>query len=528
MRISRRASSSSNMKNAYLPRALLVGGHKYENILNSELDFELERSPERRSVLLEEILSSFEKRKLSLRQTRWRWFALALVCMTNFALYYCSNNTTALQPIIEAELKIGDSQFNLLYSVYSFPNIIFPFFGGLIVDRIGVRLAINIFGFILLVGQCIFTYGSYLQSFPLMIVGRFIFGIGGENIAVAQLPMVSKWFATTELSLAWGFGRAAIRVGSSLSSLFSPRIYMWTQKVYVPFIVGIVVALLSWLSGLLLACMDRRADKQEGERESETQRKGRLHFHDLKALPFIFYLLLITYPCLYGSFLALSNNIPNIMVERFGFNVTQTGNLVMIIYLVAGIIGPFFAPFLDKYGKRIRVMFCAGAIFLLTQIQIIMLKDRPKVDPNYGIIVSLCGISLFYSVFSMVVWPCLPLIVEKKVLGTATGILTSGFNLMLTILPFILGVVHDHTLNNQHGYFWTEIIICGVASVGILSTIGIYFEDLKRGAVLDRSPHDLIIKEEDAAKEDDGGSENSPLLIFKDDNLPVRSKSCER
>lgn len=43
-------------------------------------------------------------------------------------------------------------KYSWLYSIYSFPNIIIPFFGGYFVDRIGVRKGIIIFSCFLLIG----------------------------------------------------------------------------------------------------------------------------------------------------------------------------------------------------------------------------------------------------------------------------------------------------------------------------------------------------------------------------------------
>ena len=74
--------------------------------------------------------------------------------------------------------------------MYSFPNIILPFFGGNLVDKIGVRFGIFIFSFILIVGQggnkiyLVFTLGGYYEIFYLMLTGRIIFGLGGECLGV--------------------------------------------------------------------------------------------------------------------------------------------------------------------------------------------------------------------------------------------------------------------------------------------------------------------------------------------------------
>ena len=41
----------------------------------------------------------------------------------------------------------------MLFSAYSVPNIFFPLFGGILIDRIGVRSGIVIFSSVLVIGQ---------------------------------------------------------------------------------------------------------------------------------------------------------------------------------------------------------------------------------------------------------------------------------------------------------------------------------------------------------------------------------------
>ena len=53
--------------------------------------------------------------------------------------YFCYDNPGALQKQIQETLKITDTQQSLLYSVYSYPNMILPIFGGIFLDKIGIR-----------------------------------------------------------------------------------------------------------------------------------------------------------------------------------------------------------------------------------------------------------------------------------------------------------------------------------------------------------------------------------------------------
>lgn len=76
-------------------------------------------------------------------------------------------------------------KFNLLYTVYSLPNIILPFFGGVLIDKIGARTAILLFSTIIMIGQLVCVWGASNLSFWTLITGRVIFGMGSESLNVS-------------------------------------------------------------------------------------------------------------------------------------------------------------------------------------------------------------------------------------------------------------------------------------------------------------------------------------------------------
>ena len=75
---------------------------------------------------------------------------------------------------------MDSTRYSLLYTVYSLPNMLLPIFGGVLLDTIGVRTGLILFCSIAMLGQAVFTFGGYSNNFNTMIVGRVIFGMGGE------------------------------------------------------------------------------------------------------------------------------------------------------------------------------------------------------------------------------------------------------------------------------------------------------------------------------------------------------------
>jgi nitrate/nitrite transporter NarK len=119
------------------------------------------------------------------RQTWWRWVMLFFGCCFLLGSYFCYDNPGPIEKTMEEDLDISTLEFNLLYSVYSYPNTVLPIFGGIFLDAIGLRLGIMLFTTILTLGQAIFTVGGYYKSLGIMIAGRVVFGLGGESMSVA-------------------------------------------------------------------------------------------------------------------------------------------------------------------------------------------------------------------------------------------------------------------------------------------------------------------------------------------------------
>jgi len=145
--------------------------------------------------------------------------------------YYCFDNPEALSEQLKkefADTKYGEkwqSWFALFYSVYSFPNVILPFFGGYLVDKLGVIKMLVIFNIFLLGGQCVFAIGGNLKSIPIMLAGRVIFGFGGENLTVAQSALMAAWFKNKELAFALGVCLSLSRLGSVANNFLSPLLW---------------------------------------------------------------------------------------------------------------------------------------------------------------------------------------------------------------------------------------------------------------------------------------------------------------
>ncbi len=431
----------------------------------------------------------------TLRHSQWRWIALFFGCFIASGSYYCYDIPQILQTALMNGTSINAVQFDLLYSVYSFPNIILPLFGGIIIDRLGIKVSVALTSFFVTVGQIICTLGVAKSNFDLMIAGRALFGFGSETLNVIQNVILAKWFIGKELAFALGVSSYINLMGVSVNSILSPRILTWTNSLYFPFLIGAFTCALSWISAIFLTCLDEKADKQEKLSGHAIQDKEKFSFRSLRSLKRIYFLLLANVFFMYGAYAGLDNNVSDIAVERFGFTETSIGTYMFIADIILETSVAFFGFYTDKKGKRLLFLMWSSLGYCFISLALAFLKGSTG-KPDYIFVGIYASYDVFYSLYQAAFWPCIPLVVKEEMLGTAYGLAFALYNVNLTILPVIIGAMHDSTENIKFGYFWTEILLAVVTFLGIIITAILFREDKKTGGVLEAP----ISEEEDSHK----------------------------
>ena len=215
-----------------------------------------------------------------------RWLMLILLCSTLFASYWIYDNPAAIQNNLADYFNNGDAnvdddgtntdttsfsfKFNLLYSVYSWPNVILPFFGGYLSDKLGVRLMGVVFILLITLGQAIFAIGltlPFIMNIPtssnipwyVMWVGRTVFGFGGESLSVAQSAMISSWFSGRELAFGQAANLAIARIGSVINDTVSVQIAT-NFPIYWALWAGFILCIISSMTGIATYYVDEKSE----------------------------------------------------------------------------------------------------------------------------------------------------------------------------------------------------------------------------------------------------------------------------
>ena len=447
-------------------------------------------------------MSIIPKNQKSPRSNHLRWVALFFQTFYVFGCYYSYDNPQALQSrLMDPPINLSSFQFDLLYSVYSFPNMVLPLLGGFFIDYFGIRLGIGVFSFVIIVGHALFTFGVYQASFLLMIFGRLIYALTGENVSVSQVAIISKWFKEKELAFAFGISFIGCRLGSTANSILTPRIATLTDSTWFPCFIGVITCAVSFILALGAIWMDYKADKFEGKlnQQDSGDASSQIALSDLKTFNILFWLILINSVLIYSVLTTFLSNANDFLVAQYNVEATEAGNLVSIIYTVSMFASPVIGFFIDRIGRRILLINLA-ALMLIVSLLAFMFIPSNKAIITIIIILSLLLFGTGYAIYTSTIWACIPLVVEERMLGTAYGIATAFQNGIGALVLMVVGKIEDMTMS-QSGYSWTTVSLIVLASMGLVTGVLLKGLNTKRCGKLELPS--VVEEDLDGAKTED-------------------------
>jgi len=80
--------------------------------------------------------------------------------------------------------------------------------------------------------------------------------------------------------------------------------------------------------------------------------------------------------------------------------------------------------------------------------------------------------------------PCIDLVMDKNIKGLGFGFMCSLETALVTVVSVLSGWIHDHTIEKDYGYYWTEIFYLIVSIAGALLSFVVIFMDIKTGSRL--------------------------------------------
>jgi len=385
-----------------------------------------------------------------------RWLVLALMSILLYGVYYAYNAVVPLAEAIIKEFDISRAQYGLLYSYYSVPNFLIVLIGGILVDKIGTRRAGLLFVTLCVIG---ITLTAAALSFPLMLAGRFLYGIGAESLLIAEIKILARWFRGKELSFAFGLNVTAVRLSDVSALNLGAHLPRWTGSMRMALWVTVIVVLIGFAAFLVYLQLERRKRGGSGEGQKEAP-ADRLVFRDIFKYPasfwYVSFLCLAFYSMIF-PFVAFSSMF---LQKKFGLSPGQAGFYGSFVYLATAVITPLFGLFLDRVGKRATIMLFGSLAIVPCHLALGLTKLSP--------LLPMIGLGVSFSLVASALWPSLPLLIEEKRLGTAFGLTTLIQNAGLTVFPWAAGKLTDQAGGD---YKNSLLMFAGLGVVAVILSV---------------------------------------------------------
>lgn len=412
-----------------------------------------------------------------------RWGALAIVAFTMMAAYYVNDVMAPLKNMLESDLAWTSTEFGFFTGAYSFLNVflLMLIWGGLILDRFGIRFTGKLAAILMVVGTGLEYYAitvlagdeslifGYKTGVFVASAGYSIFGVGAEVAGITVSKIIAKWFRGKEMATAMGVQVALARIGSQAA--YSVAIPLARNfSIDTPLLIGFVLLVGGLIAFFAFSVMDKKLDKQV-EASAEDGGEDKFSFKDVKHILTNpgFWLIALLCVLFYSCVFPFQKFASELMVGKYGIDENVAGSIVGLPALGALILTPVFGGLVDKRGKAASIMMLGAAMLICVHF----IYAIPSID-NWLIAIGLMIIlGIAFSLVPSAMWPSVAKIFSVNQLGTAYALIFFIQNIGLWGIPTLIGWVLDTycvvgTSGNANEYDYT-IPMCIFTGLAILS-----------------------------------------------------------
>lgn len=426
------------------------------------------------------------QKKLS-DSTGARWTALLIVAFTMMMGYFITDVMSPLEVLLETPKAQGGlgwtaGDYGIFAGSYGFINVflLMLFFGGIILDKMGIRFTgimacslmvigvlIKYVGVSVDFGDSQFTLGTFAlpMSAAVACLGFAIFGVGCEICGITVSKVITKWFTGHELALAMGVQVGLARLGTFAAMSFSlPVARAFGNRVSAPVLLGAVLLIVGLLAFIVYTVMDKKLDASAAAIDAETQHNADdegFRFADLKFIftnPGFWCIALL---CLmfYGGVFPFLKFATKLMVANYHVPAQFAGTLPGLLPLGTIALTPIFGIIYDKIGKGVTLMLIGSTMLALVHC-IFMLHLLPV---GWFAVVMMIILGVAFSLVPSAMWPSVPKIIPLKLLGSAYAIIFFIQNIGLSLFPVAIGKLNeaDPTFSRMEMLFMS----CGIMAI---------------------------------------------------------------
>ena len=423
-----------------------------------------------------------------------RWGALAIVAFTMMAAYYVNDVVAPLKSMLEASPSENGLNVFCLMLIW----------GGLILDRFGIRFTGKLATILMVVGTWLEYYAmtgmvgtadmilGYKADVFVASAGYSVFGVGAEVAGITVTKMIAKWFRGKEMATAMGVQVALARVGSQAAYAVAIPVAR-SFELTTPVLIGLVCLVGGMIAFFSFSVLDKKLDTQMEEIKDESSDDEKFSFKDVATILSNpgFWLIALLCVLFYSCVFPFQKFASELMITKYGIDENVAGFFAGLPALGALILTPVFGGMVDKRGKAASIMMFGAAMLIFVHF----IYALPFITSSFIAIAMMIILGIAFSLVPSAMWPSVAKIFPAHQLGTAYALIFFIQNIGLWGVPTLIGFVLDNYCitgktesgTNLYDYTVPMCIFTGFAVLSLVVAFALKVADKKFGYKLEES-----------------------------------------
>ena len=440
-----------------------------------------------------------------------RWTALAVVSFTMMCGYYLADVMAPLKGMLEEQLGWTSSEYGFFTGAYGWFNV-FLFmliFGGIILDKMGVRFTGLMSTFVMVAGASIKYWAISTHALDGQVwhilwfdmkaqvfvaaLGFAIFGVGLEVAGVTVSKIIVKWFRGKEMALAMGMQMATARIGTAFALGVSLPFARYFHTVSAPILFCLVLLCIGLVAYIVYTFMDKKLDESQAAHNLANNtivEEDSFHMSDIlfiiknKAWWYIAILCVLFYSAVF-PFLKYASDL---MVQKFSVPENLAGAIPAMLPFGTILLTPIFGSIYDNKGKGATIMIIGSILLIFVHAMFAV----PLLNHWIMAVLLVVILGIGFSLVPSAMWPSVPKIIPERQLGTAYALIFWVQNIGLMGVPSLIGWTLDkycitgHVMKNgvlatTFNYTLPMLIFMSLGILALVFALLLKAEDRKKG-----------------------------------------------
>ncbi|MDQ6600785.1 MFS transporter [Bacillus salipaludis] len=378
---------------------------------------------------------------------------------------------TIALPFIGKDFNLNATSQGLLLSIFFAGYALFQIPGGILSDKFGFRRTMSI----AITWWSIFTtLTGLIFSFPLLLMLRFIFGLGEACLPGASYKAIATYFPSKQRGTATGIQSTVNTLGPALAVIATAAIiglFGWRAVFIIMGIPGLCVGIYIWLrikdnpKDHSKITKEELSELDEDLDEKPSEETKSISFKQLFKKPILWQMAIIWF-FFDITFWGFTSWLPSYLIKEKGLSLMSTGIFSALPYLVGTVAIVFGGYLSDKVKGNRKWVFIPNA--LIGGLSLFFMFQASSLTM---VIIYQCFAAFFMFLAQGGFWGLVVDSLPAKIMASGTATVNCFGSIAGFISPFLMGYMIEKT-GTFHSSFIMMIAALVLAAITALTISG--------------------------------------------------------